>query len=174
MSDDLNVLEPAGSSVSYLGEQLEIKPLTIGQLPRLVRAARPVIDAVLKIEQLPDENSDELVALVLELVDKHSDGVFAVAAICSGKDADWLQNGPLDEFVILAKSIFEVNRDFFVQKLAPLLGGRAASLAALGAGRTPSNSSSSTDTTSTTSADTPSARSAPSAPPAPAPATGSS
>lgn len=174
MSDAMNVLEPAGSSVTYLGEQLDIRPLTIGQLPRLVRVARPVIDAVLKLEELPDENSDDMVKLVLDLVDNHSEAVFAAAAICTGKTAAWLEDGALDEFVLLAKTVFEVNRDFFAQKLAPLLGGRAASLAALGSGRTPSSSSSSTGTASATSADTPLGKSVPSATPAPAPVTGSS
>ena len=174
MSDDLSVLEPSGSSVSYRGEELQIRPLTIGQLPRLVRVARPVIDAVLDLEVLPDENSGEMVTLVLDLIGQHGDAVFAAAEICTGKPAAWIEGGEIDEFVVLAKTVFEVNRDFFVQKLAPLLGGRAASLAALGAGKTRSSSSSSTDTTSTTSADTPSASSAPSAPPAAGPTTGSS
>lgn len=142
MTDDLNVLEPAGSSVKYRGEALEIVPLKIGQLPRLVRTARPVIDAVLALESLPDENGGELVTLVMDLIEQHDDKVFAAAAICTGKDAVWLQEGDIDEFIVLAKTVFEVNRDFFVQKLAPLLGGRAAALAAAttGGGATSSSS----------------------------------
>ncbi len=142
MTDDLNVLEPAGSSVKYRGEALEIVPLKIGQLPKLVRTARPVIDAVLALESLPDENGGELVTLVMDLIEQHDDKVFAAAAICTGKDAVWLQEGDIDEFIVLAKTVFEVNRDFFVQKLAPLLGGRAAALAAAttGGGATSSSS----------------------------------
>jgi hypothetical protein len=174
MDQSLDVLEPAGSSVQYHGERLDIRPLVIGQLPRLVRAARPVIDAVLALEELPDENSGEMVTLLLDLIEKHDRQVFEAAAICTGKTAEWMEGGQLDEFVILCKTVFEVNRDFFARKLAPLLGGRAGSIAgSLGGGKTPSSSSSSTGTASRTSADTPSDSSAPSATPAPASATGS-
>jgi hypothetical protein len=170
----MEVLEPSGSSVQYNGEQLEIRPLAIGAIPKLLRAARPVIDAVLLLEHLPDENSDEMVTLVLDLIEKHDDKVFEAAAVCTGKQAAWLQEGQIDEFHVLVKTVVEVNRDFFVQRLAPLLGGRAGSIAMRsGGGPTPSSSSSSTDTGSTTSADTPSGNSTPSAAPAHGSATGS-
>lgn len=172
--DDLNVLEPTGSSVTYRGEQLDVSPLKIGQLPKLVRAARPVIDAVLALEDLPDENSGELVTLVMDLIEKHDDKVFAAAEICTGKDAEWLAGGDIDEFVVLAEAVFRVNRDFFVRRLAPLLGLQAGSPGLPGRGPTPSSSSSSTTTASPTSADTPSGNSAPSATPPPGPATDNS
>lgn len=125
MTDALEVLEPSGSSVSYRSELLEIKPLTIGQLPKLVRTARPVIDAVLALDSLPEEGNGELVTLIMDLIEHHAEQVFTAAAICIDKPADWVEGGSIDEFVVLAKTVFEVNRDFFVQKLVPLLGVRA-------------------------------------------------
>lgn len=175
MADDLDVLEPSGSSVTYRDERLEIKPLKIGQLPKLVRTARPVIDAVLALEAMPDENSTDMVTLVMDLIEHHGDQVFEAAGICTGKAPEWLQDGDIDEFILLAKTVFEVNRDFFDRKLAPLLGGRAAKLERVpGSGPTPSSSSSSTTTPSPTFSATPSASSAPSAKPQPVPATASS
>jgi len=176
MTDALDVLEPSGSSVKYRDEELELRPLKIGQLPRLVRAARPVIDAVLSLEALPDENSGDMVTLVMDLIGNHDEQVFEAASICTGKPADWLRDGDIDEFVLLAIKVFEVNRDFFARRLAPLLGGRAEALVSVasGAGRTPSSSSSSTTTASPTSGDTPSGSCVPSATPPPARATGSS
>lgn len=144
MSDDLDVLEPAGSSIRYRGEQLDIRPLTIGQLPKLVRTARPVLDAVLALDDVPDTESGELVTLLLDLIEKHSDQVFLAAAICTGKDAEWIEGGDIDEFAQLALKVFEVNRDFFAQKLEPLLAGRAGRFS--GSGPTASSSSSSEGT----------------------------
>lgn len=149
MHNDLDVLAPAGASVKYRGEQLEILPLTVGQLPRMVRVARPLIDAVLEMDSLPgDDDNGELLTLVLDLVDKHGEAAFEAAAVATGKPREWIEGGDLADFVSLAKTVFEVNRDFFGLKLAPLLAGRAANGArpANGGGLTPSSSSSNTGT----------------------------
>ncbi|MGH8075624.1 MAG: DUF6631 family protein [Lysobacter sp.] len=144
MTDDLQVLEPSGSSVTYLGTALEIKPLTVGQLPRMVRVARPVIDSVLALESLPDEDTGALVDFVLDMVDRHGEAMFEAAAIATGRDREWIERGDIGEFIDLAKVVFEVNRDFFVRKLGPLLADRAKGRS--GAGLTSSSSSSSAAT----------------------------
>jgi hypothetical protein len=146
MTDELEVLAPAGASVMVGGRLVEIRPLTIGQLPKLVREARPVIDAVLELEEIPEEDSADMVSLVLDLIENHAERVFAAAAICTGLPKEQVEGADLDEFVLLATKVVEVNRDFFVQRLGPLLAGRAKAngagegSAASGAGPTPSSS----------------------------------
>jgi hypothetical protein len=132
MNDDLEVLEPSGSSVTFREETIELKPLTIGQLPKLVRAARPVIDAVLSLDKVPESGDTDLVGLVMDLIEHHGEQVFEAASICTGKPANWIEGGAIDEFADLAVKVFEVNRDFFVRKLAP----RLAELRAKAAGAT--------------------------------------
>lgn len=176
MTDDLEVLEPSGSSVTVRDEVLDLKPLTIGQLPKLVRTARPVIDALFAIAgdpnstfvddtinavtqsipglippsqppagyQPPDGDGD-LVVVLLDLIENHSDCVFNAAEICTGKPAAWLEECQIDEFVVLATRIYEVNRDFFVLKLAPRLAALrpeagAGNVATSGPGLTASSS----------------------------------
>ena len=138
--DELEVLEAAPSVVVYQGEQLHLQPLTIGQLPKFVRIARPVIDALLNadLDKLA-EGAD--VDLLLDLIDQHGDKVFEAAALVTGRPRDWLEAGDIAEFIALAQAIVAVNRDFFTRKLAPLLAGRAKPSS--GNGPTPSNSSSS-------------------------------
>jgi hypothetical protein len=146
MTDELDVLAPSGASVTVGGKPVDIRPLTIGQLPKLVREARPVIDAVLELEDLPEEDSADMVALVLDLIENHAERVFAAASICSGLPVQEVEAADLDEFVLLASKVVEVNRDFFVRKLGPLLAGRAKANGAgegseaNGAGPTPSSS----------------------------------
>ncbi len=140
MSDPLDVLEPSGSSVKYRSEIIEVTPITIGQLPKLVRTARPVINAVLALQSLPeDTEADGFVDLVVDLLADHGEALYQAAAICIGKPAEWVAGGGLDEFVVLAKAVIEVNRDFFLRRLGPLLGSRVGALSS-GVGQTPSSS----------------------------------
>jgi len=140
MTDQLEVLEPSGSSVMYGGERIEVLPLTIGQLPKIVRLARPVIDSLMAMDESAGEA--EMVAMLMDMLDKHGEAMFGAVALAVDKPEEFIAKGKLDEFVDLAKAVYEVNRDFFAQKLAPLLAGRVASPAkpGRGAGKTASRS----------------------------------
>jgi hypothetical protein len=144
MSDDLQVLAPEGASVMYRGERLVITPIPVGVIPLMVSHARPVIDAVFALDDVPDvDDEGALFDLALNLIENHSEAVFEAAALCVERDATWIKRGNIAEFTELAVAIFKVNHDFFVQRLGPLLAramatgmGRGAS----GAGPTPSSS----------------------------------
>lgn len=141
MTDELDVLEPVGSSVTYMGRELKLMPIKVGQVPALVRTARPVLDAVLSLESLPDDDDGAMVGLVMDMIAEHGDAVFEAAALLTGEPADELRKGEIDEFVVLAEALFKVNRDFFDRRLAPLLASRAAARQApSGVGPTPSSS----------------------------------
>lgn len=140
MTDPMDVIDPAPSGVRVGGKALEIRPLVVGVLPRLVRTARPVIDAVLDLDNLPDEDdTGEIVVLLLNLIEAHGEKVFEAAAMCIGEDEAWVESLDIAEFAEVAMKVFEVNRDFFAQKLAPLLAARAANKAS-GGGETASSS----------------------------------
>lgn len=143
MSDELEVLAPSGASVQYCGETLEVLPVKIGTVPKIVRVARPVLDKIFDmVGEDAKVDDDQLVGLVFDLVENSSDQVFAAVALCTGRDQEFIEKGDLDEFVLLAKKVYEVNRDFFLQKLVPLLGGRAGEWLRerTGLGQTPSSS----------------------------------
>jgi hypothetical protein len=135
----LDVLEPEARAIEYQGERLEIRPLTIGMLPKFVRLARPIIDALVDADLAQLQDGDELDVL-LDLVVDHGEASLAAAALVTGKPQAWIESGDLAEFIALATAVFEVNRDFFTRKLAPLLAGRARP--SVGTGATPSSASS--------------------------------
>lgn len=142
-SDGLDVLAPSGASVTYRGEDIAVSPIKIGAIPAIVRSARPVIDALFDNGGVPASGSTDELSLLLTLIGDHGDGVFAAVALCIDRDEAWVRKGDAAEFYELAKTILQVNRDFFIRRLAPLLGGRAAELASLlssGDGKTPSSS----------------------------------
>lgn len=147
MTDAMDVLDPGAAVVEYRGERLEIQPLTIGQLPKLVRMAKPLIDALLATDDLEALTSaaggagvdDDGLELLLALVGDHGDTVYEAAAHCVARPAEWVARGDVAEFVALAAAIVRVNRDFFTRRLAPLLASRPAAVAS-GGGKTASSS----------------------------------
>lgn len=139
MSDELEALEPSGSSITYRGEPIEVKPLTVGQIPKLIRKARGAINVVLAMEALPDSNELGFIDLIMDLAGNHGEELYEGVAICVRKDPAWIADGDIDDFVGLAKAVFEVNRDFFAQRLGPLLAARAESTTS-GGGPTSSSS----------------------------------
>lgn len=127
MSDELEALEPSGSSITYRGESIEVKPLTVGQIPKLIRKARGAINVLLAMEAVPDSNELGFVDLVVDLIGNHGEEIYEGVAICVRKDPAWIADGDADEFLVLAKAVFEVNRDFFARRLGPHLAARVES-----------------------------------------------
>jgi len=130
----LEVLDPPRSSVAYAGGPIEFGALEVGVLPEMVRQARPLIEAVLAV----DEDSD-LLALALDLVPEHGDALFAALALATGQDVARIRKGTLAQFHALAKKVLEVNRDFFVQTLGPHLARARNRQGAHGGGPTASS-----------------------------------
>lgn len=109
--NDLDVLDPPGHNVTIAGRTVSVVPLTIGQLPRFVRAiqpAAPLLAGGEDIEWLP-------------LVAEHGEALIEAAAVATGIEVQDLEALAPDEFVLLCGAIFEVNVDFFVQRLAPAM-----------------------------------------------------
>ena len=145
--DALEVLDPSTTQVVVGGETLELRPLTVGAVPKILRLARPVIDAVLDLDSLPEEDSDAMVELAMNMVEQHGEALFEAVGIAIAKDKAWVEAAGIGEFIDLVVKLVKVNKDFFSRRLAPLLADRARARAGAlqqgnGAGRTPSSSSS--------------------------------
>ena len=137
---DVDVLAPASTSVSFGGADVQVLPVCAGNIPALIRSARPVLQTLLAGNVLTGEG-DEFDINLLQLADllgDHGDAVFDALAIASGIDAKALRSAQLDEVLRVAQVCIRVNRDFFTQRVAPLLAGTVRQLP--GAGATPSSS----------------------------------
>lgn len=133
MSDGLEVIEPGDSrSVEFLGEVIEVKPLTIGQLPAFLRHAKPVLAGVFKDGPVEIEAED-----MLELIGEHGEGLCEAVAVATGKSVQHIGRGDPAEFIALASAVVAVNLDFFARRLAPEIAKALRGLS--GAGRTPSS-----------------------------------
>lgn len=136
-ADALEVLAPASTALQFRGEALSITPLPVGRIPELVRLLRPVLKG-LNIDAADMAGIEVTPDLVMELVVDHAPALFEAAALCSGQDRERIEGADLADFIALALKVVEVNRDFFIRQIAPLLAGLRGRVS--GAGRTPSSS----------------------------------
>ncbi|MEW5837168.1 MAG: DUF6631 family protein [Pseudomonadota bacterium] len=128
---DFQTFPPVPLVVTVAGTALELTPIRLGELPRILAAVRPIA-ADLSTE--PDW---------LDLLGRHGEAVLELLALATRRDRAWIEGLALDEAVTLAAAVFEVNADFFVRRVAPSIeqgGERLAPI--LSAGTMPSPGSS--------------------------------
>ena len=142
-ADDLDILDPQPAVVQFRGERLEIRPLTVGQLPRFARLAKPIIAGLLD-SALDDTAESGLIDVLLDVVGDHGEAAIEATALVTGRPVEWLEAGNPAEFLALVSAVFQVNRDFFTHQVVPVLATLRPSAA--GAGPMPSSSSSPTGT----------------------------
>lgn len=103
-----DALPPVPETVLIAGETLEIVPLKVGELPAFVRAIRPFAQAL-------TQDVDWLA-----LFGSRGEDLVQALAIACRRPKDWVEGLELDEAIRLAEAVFEVNADFFIQKVAPM------------------------------------------------------
>lgn len=139
MSDDLDILDPQPVLVEFRGERLEIRPLTIGKLPKFMRLARPIIDAAVgRGEELPDEDA-AIIDMIVGLIADHGEAAIEAAALVTGKPAAWIEEGNPAEFPGLVRAFIAANKALFDQRIAPQAVGPAVPAVDDGSGPTQSS-----------------------------------
>lgn len=103
----LETFTPQPVVVDLAGESLEIAPLKVGELPAFIRAIRP-------FAQHLTEDVDWLT-----LFGERGDDLVQALALSVRRPREWVAARELDEAIRLAEAVFEVNADFFVQRLVP-------------------------------------------------------
>ena len=129
--DTFAALPPVPVTLVIGGERLELTPLKVGDVPAFARAVQPVAASL--------SASPDWLALLAE----HGEAVIDAVAIASRRPPEWVTNLALDDAVHLAEAVFEVNADFFIQRVLPSLTEAATRVSqTLGAripGATPSS-----------------------------------
>lgn len=121
---------PLGGAVMFAGREIQVRPLTIGQIPGVMRALKGVdLSRGLDLADVP------------ALIADHGEGVMLAVSVATGVTLDEVKASPVDEFVALLTAVIEVNADFFVQRVAPVLNGALARVGQrIGTGPIPSKS----------------------------------
>lgn len=133
---DLATFFPEPRTEIIAGVTLTIPNLKVRQLAPFGKVADPFMPLIL--------TGDYLAA-----VTHHTDAVCAAVSMVTGADQDWLGDLDPDEMMRLVAAVFEVNLDFFAQRLLPqkaALQARMLQLLVQLAGEQASLGSSDTDT----------------------------
>ena len=108
-SDTFAALPPVPVTLVIGGERLDLTPLKVGDVPAFARAVQPVAASL--------SASPDWLALLAE----HGEAVIDAVAIASRRPPEWVTNLALDDAVRLPEAVFEVNADFFIQRVLPSL-----------------------------------------------------
>lgn len=120
-------LPPVTTSIVIAGETIDITPIKIGELPAFSRAVQPI---AAHLSTSPDW---------LVLIAENGEALIDALAIATRRPREWMATLELDDAIKLASKVFEVNADFFIQRLLPSVTEAAARLEARMPGRMPSS-----------------------------------
>ena len=121
------VLPPVPVEIRVAAQTIALTPLVLGELPAFAKAIQP-FTADLAIE--PDW---------LRLLGSHGDSMIEAMAITSRQSREWIAGLALDEAIFLAQALFEVNADFFIQRVVPKLGEAVSRIGSQLSGPTPAS-----------------------------------
>lgn len=114
--EGLEVIQPAVGEVTLGdGRTLTVRPVTMGQLPKFIAAAEPLLGA---IGGLPKDAGE--LAMFAALA-KHGEAVNQALAITTGLPLEDVEALGPDDGLALVLAVFRVNRDLFQRRLWPML-----------------------------------------------------
>ena len=115
--DGFKTFPPAPVVVTLAGTALELTPIRLGELPRFLVVVRPMAEELV--------GDPDWIALLA----RHGESVLDLLAITTRRERAWVNDLSLEDAVLLAAAVFEVNADFFVAHVVPAIQGAAQRLA---------------------------------------------
>ena len=117
----LNNLEtlvaPAQHEGEYGGKKLTLKPIKVGQVAKVLRIGKPLLE---RLEAIPDDEGSFLDHLP-DFIEHGAEDLFELTALLSGESQEWVEDLDLVEFSNLVIDLIDLNRDFFIQRLPELM-----------------------------------------------------
>lgn len=121
MTTDTDFVTPASKVLTVDGTSVTFTPLTMGEIPPVVRLVEPFLAELIYGADLMD--APRLVATL----GQHGEAVIQAVALAARQPLDWTQKRLPDRVCAMALCAIEVNADFFsralpmLEKLLPAL-----------------------------------------------------
>lgn len=113
---ELDRLSGLPRTLMVKGQAVEVRPLTFMEVVRASKHLTPILKAV----DAMDLSSQE-VANISMLIETAPEAMIKIASLSIKKDLDWFETLEADEGLDVLMTVYEVNKDFFVQRLLPKL-----------------------------------------------------
>lgn len=113
--NDFAAFPPQPQSIEIAGDTLALTPIRVGEVPALLAAIKPIAPQLMSGD--PDW---------LALLTDHGEAILDALAVAARRPREWVEGLALDDAVQLATVLFEVNADFFVQRVVPAIQRAAA------------------------------------------------
>lgn len=128
MSDgDLKILMP-DQELTLQGEKFDIRPFPFGKTFKVITQASSLIQMVLSLptdlimeDGTIDIENPATTIILSSMLEQGSGPVMSVMAMAVGKPVEWVENLDPDEGILLLIKVWEVNKDFFMRRLGPML-----------------------------------------------------
>lgn len=137
---------------SRLGD-IVLEPMRMAKLKSFSHAVEPLISHIFdfleddKSEKSDSEKQEKIKSSILPLINKHYDDlVNLVCVACNDVTKEKIDDMMPDEFIDLIGGVIEVNADFFVKNLLPIVKRRVGSIKSIIPQNLLKNKSGQTDT----------------------------
>lgn len=97
------------------GEVLLISEITIKELPKFAKLVKGLIPKDLDLDKIDT-------ATIVEMALEDMDSLIELVSVSAKLKRDKLDTLGLDDLVLLASAVIEVNVDFFIKKVMPMIG----------------------------------------------------
>ena len=110
---ELEQLQPISANVVVNNETIEIKPLRFRQLLQALKYLSKMIEDVNPYEDKEIQ--------MFKLFGNHPEEIVGLMSLATGKPIEWFDEIGTEDGIAIALEAFKVNKDFFSQKVQPLL-----------------------------------------------------
>lgn len=104
-----------------------VRPMPFRRWPQALAHLSGVIKALPSVD-LDLNNLTTIGFLAAHLIGNANDSIFAVLELATDEDGEFFDRIDLDDGVRITQAVIEVNKDFFVQKVLPLVSEIAPAL----------------------------------------------
>ncbi len=105
---------PQSNELTIAGEVIKIEAAKVGKLPKILQVIQPIAHLITNIKQ--GESLDLSGLFMLYMSD-----ALELTAVLADKPRDWVDNLGIDQALQLFTALLEVNLDFFMSRVLPLV-----------------------------------------------------
>lgn len=123
----LEVLNTPRVKAKFKGEEIEIKPFNVGKfikslqyINRITNFNTDLQDQFNNLSVIFNNDQAALFTTIAKLLADHADDVMEIISIAIERERKDLDDLEMDEMTVIVKEIWEINKDFFDQRIRPM------------------------------------------------------